>query len=153
MNCLKKYCRAVVEMFGEEWLRLPTPEECLRLEKEYRALGFPGCIGCVDCASWVWDCCSKAWEGQCRGKDNAPTVRMEVIFDDSLHIWCNFGSRVRAMTFKLCITRACLAGFVLESGHQHFQSLTSTASCSNGTTSLLTGLSSFPLLRPNAWPQ
>jgi hypothetical protein len=26
--------------------------------------------------------------------------------------------RVRAMAFKLCITRACLAGFVLESDHQ-----------------------------------
>jgi hypothetical protein len=33
-KCLKMYSRAVVEIFGEEGLGLPTPEECQRLDKD-----------------------------------------------------------------------------------------------------------------------
>lgn len=47
----------------------------------------------MDCASWEWDLCPVGWQGQCKGKDKCPTVRMEVVCDDYLRIWhLNFGA-------------------------------------------------------------
>jgi Plant transposon protein len=66
----------------------------MQISSEFEALGFPGCIGSVDCASWYWDMCPMAWQCQCRGKDKKPDVRMEVVCDDYLRIcWLNFGVR------------------------------------------------------------
>jgi Plant transposon protein len=74
-----------------------------RLTREYAQLGFPGCIGCVDCASWQWDCCPISWQGQCRGKEKRMTVRMEVITDDYLRIyWCNFGAPGARNDIQIC---------------------------------------------------
>jgi Plant transposon protein len=67
--CLKKFCKGVVAVFEKDWLRLMNENDFDRLSAEYAQLGFPGCIGCVDCASWQWDCCPIAWQGQCRGKE------------------------------------------------------------------------------------
>jgi Plant transposon protein len=84
---LKQFSRAVVEAFKDDWLRSPNAEEISRIEGEYAALGFPGCIGCVYCASWEWDKCPVAWQGQYRGKDKKSCCRMEVVCDDYLFIW------------------------------------------------------------------
>lgn len=92
-NCLREFCQGVVRQFGAEWLRLPDVDEMKKLSKEFGDLGFPGCLGSVDCASWEWDACPVGWQGQCKGKDKCPTVRMEVVCDDFLRIWhLNFGS-------------------------------------------------------------
>jgi hypothetical protein len=67
-------------------------EEALESSRHYEQLGFPGCLGAVDCASWVWEACPMAYQGMCKGKDLKPTVRMEVTMDDFLRIyWLNFG--------------------------------------------------------------
>jgi Plant transposon protein len=86
-ECLKRFCAGVVSEFKREYLRNPNTDELRRIENEYAALGFPGCAGCVDCASWEWDCCPTAWQGNYKGKDRKPTCRLEVICDDYLYIW------------------------------------------------------------------
>lgn len=92
MKCMKLFVNAVVERLGEEWLRLPTVEEIMAIEGRYRKLGFPGCLGAIDCAGWDWDLCPVAWQGLYKGKDKKPSMRMEVYCDDSLRIWSlNFG--------------------------------------------------------------
>jgi Plant transposon protein len=74
-----------------------------RLTREYTHLGFPGCIGCVDCALWQWVSCPISWQGQCRGKEKRTTVRMEVITDDYLRIyWCNFGTPGARNDIRIC---------------------------------------------------
>jgi Plant transposon protein len=91
-ECLKRFSSAVADLFEDEWLRLWTMEEALESSRHYEQLGFPGCLGAVDCASWVWEACPMAYQGMCKGKDRKPTVRMEVITDDFLRIyWLNFG--------------------------------------------------------------
>lgn len=91
-ECFKNFCTGVVDVFENEWLRLPNVEEMKNLSTEFGRLGFPGCLGSVGCASWEWDLCPIAWQGQCKGKDKRSTVRMEVICDDYLRIWyLNFG--------------------------------------------------------------
>jgi hypothetical protein len=92
-QCVKKFCAAVVELFEGQWLRLPTMDDIREIEIQYRKLGFPGGIGCLDCASWEWDACPIGWQGLCKGKDSKPVLRMEGICDDFLWIWwVNFGA-------------------------------------------------------------
>jgi hypothetical protein len=92
-ECLKKQCQGIVDLFEDEWLRLPRDDELLRLSREYASMGLPGCWGAVDCASWFWGACPTAWAGQYRGKGKKTNIRVEVVCDDFLHFWwCNFGS-------------------------------------------------------------
>jgi Plant transposon protein len=74
-QCLKKFCAAVVELFEEQWLRFPTMDDIREIEIRYRKLRFPGCIGCLDCASWEWEACPIGWQGLCKGKDSKPVLR------------------------------------------------------------------------------
>jgi hypothetical protein len=89
---LHRFCQAVVGEFETEYLRLPTVDEIAEIEGHYAKLGFPGCIGCLDCASWEWDACPVGWQGDYKGKDKKPVCRMEVVADDYLRIYhCMFG--------------------------------------------------------------
>jgi hypothetical protein len=42
-ECLKKLCQGIVDLFEDEWLRLPRDDELQRLSREYASVGFPGC--------------------------------------------------------------------------------------------------------------
>jgi hypothetical protein len=86
-DCLKHFCTAVVKRFASEYLRPPTLQDLQEIEAEYCKLGFPGCIGCLDCASWTWDKCPVANQGMYRGREKKPNIRMEVVCDDKLRIW------------------------------------------------------------------
>jgi Plant transposon protein len=71
-NCLKRFCVVVVRGLQAEYLRLPTMHEISEIESQYAALGFPGCIGCADVASWAWDNCPTSWQGMYKRKDGKP---------------------------------------------------------------------------------
>lgn len=89
---MKRFVTAVIGSFEAEWLRKPNEEDILEIEKRYSRLGFPGCIGAVDCASWEWANCPLAWQGLHKGKEKKPNCRMEVGCDDILRILhLNFG--------------------------------------------------------------
>jgi hypothetical protein len=90
---LIRFCRAVRKKFEPDYLRRPNKDELREIEQHYASLGFPGCIGCVDVASWTWDKCPVAWQGQYTGKEKKPCNRLEIVCDDFLRIWhVNFGS-------------------------------------------------------------
>lgn len=86
-DCLVNFCTCTVEKFGPKYLRAPTAEDLMRIEKKFRALGFPGCIGAVDCAGWVWKNCPKALQGSLKGKGAKPERRGDAICDMDLWIW------------------------------------------------------------------
>lgn len=50
--CLKEFCKSVVYYFWAEYLLSPTTEDLRRIEREFVAVGFPCCIGCLDCPGW-----------------------------------------------------------------------------------------------------
>ena len=52
--------KAVVLRFASRFLRRPTLNDLKHIERHFAALGFPGCMGIVDCASWEWVKLSKA---------------------------------------------------------------------------------------------
>ena len=45
IKCLKRFCRVVIEVFGEENLRYPTPNDITRLLKKGEERGFPRNVG------------------------------------------------------------------------------------------------------------
>lgn len=85
--CLIELCTAVNNCFQVEYLRAPTTADLARIEREIKNVGFPGCIGCLDCAGWRWKNCPKALQGVMVGRDGVPTVRMEAICSLDLWIW------------------------------------------------------------------
>ena len=62
IESLKRFCRAVVEEFADEYLRSPNATDVaaglLRIGKDR---GFPGILGSLDCMHWKWKNCPTAW--------------------------------------------------------------------------------------------
>ncbi|XP_073119727.1 uncharacterized protein [Henckelia pumila] len=57
LECLKIFCRAVYDIFSEQYLRQPTREDVARITAENARRGFPGMLGSIDFASkylWIW---------------------------------------------------------------------------------------------------
>lgn len=94
LACLIFFVKQMRLYFEGEWLRLSNKEKLKVLSHEFSRLGFPGCIGSVDCESWYWDLCPVGLHGQCSSKKlPSPNVRMDVVCDDFLRIWfINFGA-------------------------------------------------------------
>jgi Plant transposon protein len=58
---VKTFSRAVIEEFGEEYLREPNEDDLRRILKLNAARGFPGCPGSIDCQRWDWENCLLGW--------------------------------------------------------------------------------------------
>ncbi|KAL5856149.1 hypothetical protein ACOSQ3_005983 [Xanthoceras sorbifolium] len=74
---LKRFCRAVVEVFGEHYLRSPNANDVVRLLQIGEKRGFPGMLGSLDCMHWSWKNCPTAWAGQYSGRSGSPTIILE----------------------------------------------------------------------------
>ncbi|XP_073137643.1 uncharacterized protein [Henckelia pumila] len=48
LKCLKIFCRAMYDIFSEQYLRQPTREDVARLIAENARRGFPGMLGSID---------------------------------------------------------------------------------------------------------
>lgn len=92
-DSLKHFCAAVIEIYGNTYLRTPNSEDVQRLMKENEQRGFPGMLGSLDCMHWEWKNCPKAWKGQYQGKSNHSSIILEAIASFDLWIWhCFFGT-------------------------------------------------------------
>ncbi|KAF8408588.1 hypothetical protein HHK36_004651 [Tetracentron sinense] len=67
IESLRRFVRAVVEVFGEKYLRSPNNDDISRLLAQGEACGFPGMLGSIDCMHWKWKTCLVAWKGQYEG--------------------------------------------------------------------------------------
>ncbi|XP_047979440.1 uncharacterized protein LOC125221364 [Salvia hispanica] len=79
------FCKGIREVFGPEFLRKPTPDECQRLLDMHGAVhNFPGMMGSIDCMHWEWKNCPVAWKGQfTTGSNNDINVlQSSPIFND-----------------------------------------------------------------------
>ncbi len=52
IESLKKFVKAVVSIFSDEYLRSPNNEDIARLLEVGQSLGFPGMLGSIDCMHW-----------------------------------------------------------------------------------------------------
>ncbi|KAI4992431.1 hypothetical protein ZWY2020_051848 [Hordeum vulgare] len=89
LECMDKFARGVIAVFGGEYLRRPTQEDIERLLQVNESHGFPGMLGSIDCMHWRWEKCPLAWRGQfTRGDYGVPTMILAASQD--IHIWHAF---------------------------------------------------------------
>nr|VDD50388.1 unnamed protein product [Brassica oleracea] len=62
--CVKKFVEGIIYLFGDEYLRRPTPADLQRLLDIGEHRGFSGIIGSIDCMHGEWKNCPTAWKGQ-----------------------------------------------------------------------------------------
>ncbi|XP_019200113.1 PREDICTED: putative nuclease HARBI1 [Ipomoea nil] len=92
IESLKRFCRAIVEVFGERYLRAPNANDVAQLLQIDEKRGFPGMLGSLDCMHWTWKNCPTAWAGQYAGRSGEPTIILEAVADYDLWIWhAHFG--------------------------------------------------------------
>ncbi|XP_057793104.1 uncharacterized protein LOC131009711 [Salvia miltiorrhiza] len=92
LECLKKFCKAVVCIFSSTYLRRPTAVDVQRITAQHEARhGFPGMLGSLDCMHWGWKNCPVAWHGAyTRGDQGEPTIILEAVASQDLWIWHAF---------------------------------------------------------------
>ncbi|XP_042973212.1 uncharacterized protein LOC122305016 [Carya illinoinensis] len=87
---MKKFVKAIVSIFGGEYLRSPTSNDIARLLEVGQRRGFLGMLGSIDCMYWKWKNCPNAWKCMYSGHVNEPTIILEAIASYDLWIWHTF---------------------------------------------------------------
>ncbi|RWR96381.1 putative nuclease HARBI1 [Cinnamomum micranthum f. kanehirae] len=91
IESLKKFVQAIIDVFGNEYLRTPNNADICRLLSEGERRGFPGMLGSIDCMHWKWKNCPVAWKGMyARGDYREPSLILEVVVSYDLWIWHAF---------------------------------------------------------------
>lgn len=62
-EAMKEFCRTLLKLYREIFLRPPNQSQKAALEEENASRGFPGMIGSIDCMHWEWKNCPVALKG------------------------------------------------------------------------------------------
>lgn len=81
IECVQRFCRAIVEVFAKRYLRSPKFDDVARLLYIGEQRGFPGMLGSLDCMYWT------AWAGQYAGRSGSPTIILEALTGYDHWIW------------------------------------------------------------------
>ncbi|CAM8972205.1 unnamed protein product [Rhodiola kirilowii] len=81
---LTKFTKGIINQFGSEYMRRPTPDDLVRLLQIGEDRGFPGMIGSIDCMHWEWKNCPVAWKAQYQGRAGVATLVLEAVADHIL---------------------------------------------------------------------
>uniref|UniRef100_A0A0D3ACX6 DDE Tnp4 domain-containing protein n=1 Tax=Brassica oleracea var. oleracea TaxID=109376 RepID=A0A0D3ACX6_BRAOL len=88
--CLEHFVEGIINLFGDEYLRRPTPEDLQRLLDIGEIRGFPEMIGSIDCMHWKWKNCPTTWKCQYTRGSGKPTIVLEAVASQDLWIWHAF---------------------------------------------------------------
>nr|XP_009790456.1 PREDICTED: putative nuclease HARBI1 [Nicotiana sylvestris]XP_016512270.1 PREDICTED: putative nuclease HARBI1 [Nicotiana tabacum] len=86
IEIMKRFCRVVVEVFDDQYLRSPTTNDVARLLYIGEQCSFPGILGSLDCMHWRCKNCPTAWAGQYACHSGSPIIILEVVADYDLWI-------------------------------------------------------------------
>jgi hypothetical protein len=84
VDAMYQFCRDVIVVFGEYFLREPKVEDTRRLLSINESRGFLGMIGIIDCMHWEWKNFPLRWQGQYIGYAEGCTVIIEVVISQDL---------------------------------------------------------------------
>ncbi|KAK2663557.1 hypothetical protein Ddye_002131 [Dipteronia dyeriana] len=87
IESLKRFSRAVMEEFADEYLRSPNTADVVRLLRIGKDRGFPKMLGIIDCMHWKWKNCPTAWARQYAGCSGSATIIIEAVANYDLWIW------------------------------------------------------------------
>ncbi|XP_058203086.1 uncharacterized protein LOC131317566 [Rhododendron vialii] len=87
IESLKRFVKAVIEIFSGEYLRPPTSNDIPRLLAVGERCGFLGMLGSIDCMYWKWKNYPMAWKRMHSGYIHEPTVILEDIASYDRWIW------------------------------------------------------------------
>uniref|UniRef100_A0A0D3A5A6 DDE Tnp4 domain-containing protein n=1 Tax=Brassica oleracea var. oleracea TaxID=109376 RepID=A0A0D3A5A6_BRAOL len=76
-KCLHHFTAGIIHLFGDEYLRHPTPEDLERLLHIGEQRGFPGMVGSIDCMHWGWKNCPTSWKGMYSRGTEKPSIVLE----------------------------------------------------------------------------
>ncbi len=91
LDSIRTFCNDVISLYGPRFLnRRPTQSELSSISKDYKAVGFPGCIGSVDCMKLFWKNCPYYEKGQLlnsKESSKLATIVCEAWCDHDLYCW------------------------------------------------------------------
>ena len=79
LKSVRHFARAIVAIYGPNYLRPPNEQEVAAFLQVAEDRGFPGMLGSIDCMHWEWEKCPVGWHGQFRGHYKKPTIILEGI--------------------------------------------------------------------------
>ncbi|KAK1692694.1 hypothetical protein QYE76_009391 [Lolium multiflorum] len=71
LDCFYRFCRAVIIVSGDIYLRSPTVEDTAQILAVNEARGIPGMLGSIGCMHYKWKNCLFAWHGMYKGHKKA----------------------------------------------------------------------------------
>ena len=87
IECVKRFCQGVVEIFWPENLRSPNAADIFRLLWKANQRGFPGMLGSLDCMHWAWKNYPTAYHRMYTGHVHRSIIVLEVVASYDLWIW------------------------------------------------------------------
>ena len=94
---MRKFLTDVEAIYGGRYLnRRPNEQELNDVERKYRRIGVPGCIGAVDCMKIFWKNCPVSEKGQHLNKKDGKlaSIQCEAWCDHDLYCWAWNAGRV-----------------------------------------------------------
>mmetsp|Transcript_31718 Transcript_31718/g.43515 ORF Transcript_31718/g.43515 Transcript_31718/m.43515 type:complete len:434 (-) Transcript_31718:776-2077(-) len=82
----KLFLANCVEKLYSKYVYVPQGSELDAVEAVYRKMGFPGCVGSMDCTHVFWDKCPNELRHKCFGKEKSPTLAFQVVVDHARRI-------------------------------------------------------------------
>jgi hypothetical protein len=90
IEAFKHFVKAVVDFYGDQYLRPPNDDDTRKLLASNERRGWPGMLGCIDCMHWWWKNCPAGWKGYYEGHVDGPTMILEAMASQDLWIRHSF---------------------------------------------------------------